>query len=428
MEVEDDFEETNIIIQRKKHGSHLGLFSKKDLDKDDIYQISDNEKRTKKKKKKAKSKRKEKQKEEKKELESKKEEDEDNDDLITLGNLILNKKKFKERRETMGKENKVKFTKDIKKGINDYIKRVCNNSKLSISEKFSILVCVKILNEIARILKIIYIFKRIKQYQKIACSKICAFYKAYLFRKKFKLNYLILKIINWRNKNISKIIAHIKGYIIRKNIKKILERKEDNYIIYSSLSNNRMIYFKIKYDNNFEDNIYFEYCKLLNCFIFYLPFKEKNLSKKKVSGFFYNERYNKLTDDLYEINEKGENVINFPKIIKKNDINIDKYDKIINEYMKNIRYKKRKIYDIDEYEENKKKAMDDDMLPNKKKVLENLDKLSRSKSYMRLKGLKKSKSILKPSKSYISLKSEERKIQFGKAKVLGYRLNKKFLS
>ena len=127
MEVEDDFEETNIIIQRKKHGSHLGLFSKKDLDKDDIYQIIDNEKRTKKKKKKAKSKRKEKQKEEKKELESKKEEDEDNDDLITLGNLILNKKKFKERRETMGKENKVKFTKDIKKGINDYIKRVCNN-------------------------------------------------------------------------------------------------------------------------------------------------------------------------------------------------------------------------------------------------------------------------------------------------------------
>ena len=47
---------------------------------------------------------------------------------------------------------------------------------------------------------------------------------------------------------------------------------------------------------------------------------------------------------------------------------------------------------------------------------------------MRLKGIKKCKSILKPSKSYISLKSEERKIQFGKAKILGYYLNKKYLS
>ena len=149
----------------------------------------------------------------------------------------------------------------------------------------------------------------------------------------------------------------------------------------------------------------------------------------KISGFFYNERYKKLTDDLYEKNEKGENVINFPKIIKKNDKNIDKYDKIINEFMKNNRYKKRKLYAIDEYEENKRKAMDDDIIQNKKNTLDKLDKISRSKSYMRLKGnMKKYKSILKPSKSYINLKSEERKIQFGKAKILGYHLNKKYLS
>ena len=422
MEEDDDFEDTNIttciITKKKKCYSTANLASTKD----DSFHLSDNDKKTKKRKKKSKSKKKETEKMNK-ELENK--EEEDNDALIVIGNLILNKKRNKERKE---KERKVKFKKDSKRYIDEYIKKVFNNEELSIEDKFGILICVKILNKILNIFKIIYLFNQIRQYQKNACSKISAIYKAYLFRKKFKMNYLILKIINLRNLYASKITANLKGYIIRKNIKKILEKKEDNYIIYSTLSDNRMIYFKIKYDNNFEDNIYFEYCKVLNCFIFYLSQKEKNLSKKKISGFFYNERYNKLTDDLYEKNEKGENVINFPKIIKKNNKNIDKYDKIINEFMKNNRYKKRKIYDLDEYEENKRKAMDDDMIQNKKNTLDQLDKISRSKSYMRLKGAKKTKSILKPSKSYINLKSEERKIQFGKAKILGYHLNKKYLS
>ena len=131
---------------------------------------------------------------------------------------------------------------------------------------------------------------------------------------------------------------------------------------------------------------------------------------------------------MYEKNEKGENVINFPKIIEKNDKNIDKYDKIINEYMKNNRYKNKRFYDVEEYEENKRKAKDDDLIMGKKNNSMKLDKLSRSKSYMRLKGIKKNKSILKPSKSYMNLKSEERKIQFGKAKVLEYHLNQKYLS
>ena len=422
MEVDDDFEDTNIttciITKKKKCYSNANLASIKD----DSFHLSDNEKKAKKRKKKSKSKKKEKE-IINKELENK--EEEDNDTLIVIGNLILNKKRNKEKKE---KERKVKFKKDLKRNIDEYIKKVFNNEELSIEDKFGILICVKILNKILNIFKIIYIFNQIRRYQKNACSKIGAIYKAYLFRKKFKMNYLILKIINLRNLYASKITAYLKGYIIRKNIKKILEKKEDNYIIYSTLSDNRMIYFKIKYDNNFEDNIYFEYCKVLNCFIFYLSQKEKNLSKKKISGFFYNERYNKLTDDLYEKNEKGENVINFPKIIKRDNQNIDKYDKIINEFMKNNRYKKRKIYDLDEYEENKRKAMDDGMIQNKKNLLDKLEKISRSKSYMRLKGAKKTKSILKPSKSYINLKSEERKIQFGKANVLEYHLNKKYLS
>ena len=96
--------------------------------------------------------------------------------------------------------------------------------------------------------------------------------------------------------------------------------------------------------------------------------------------------------------------------------------------MKNNRYKNRRFYDVEEYEENKRKAKDDDIIMGKKNNSMRLDKLSRSKSYMRLKGVKKNRSILKPSKSYMNLKSEERKIQFGKAKVLEYHLNQKYLS
>ena len=424
MEVDDDFEDSFITISNmpKKFGSSMVLSSQRE----DSFVLSDTEKKKKKRRKKAKSKRKEKTKV-KINIESNNEEKNINYTNEEIkGNLINNKKRFKESKE---KERKVKFKKDVKRNIDDYIKKVFNNENLSIVEKFSTLICVKILNKISRIFKIAYIFKKVRQFYFNACSKISAVYKAYLFRKKFKLNYLMIKIIETRNRSASKIISLMKGYIIRKDIKKILEKKEDNYIIYSTLSNNRMIYFKIKYDNNFEDNIYFEFCKILNCFIFYLPHHERNLSNKKISGFFYNEKYNKLTDDLYEKNEKGENVINFQKIIKKNDRNIDKYDKIINEFMKNNRYKKRKIYDIEEYENEKyNKSKDDDMIQKKNSGLDSLDKISRSKSYMRLKGIKKCKSILKPSKSYISLKSEERKIQFGKAKILGYYLNKKYLS
>ena len=238
------------------------------------------------------------------------------------------------------------------------------------------------------------------------------------------MNYLTLKVINFREKSISKIIAHYKGFLIRKNLKAVLRKKEDNYIIYSTLSNNKMLYFKSKFKSGLEDNIYFEYCKLLNCFIHYINRKEKNLSKKKVEGYFYNEKYKKLTDNLYEKNEKGENIINFPQIIKKNNSNIDKYDKIINEYIKAHRPVVRKRENLIEYEERKKKALDDDMLLNHKKFTDKVHKMSRSKSFIKLKGLSKSKSILKPSKSYINLKSDDKKIQFGKAKIKGYHLSK----
>ena len=439
MEVDDDFDdyEEIKIAQKKKKFSSSVLLPSTSNNKEDFFQMncinndgvdneSDSEKKIQKKAKKKKTKSKSKKKE-KSNLKNINQEYNNND-------IINNKEKNRTKVQFMKEEKEKNIKENIANNniINNenYIKKLLQNSNLSEIDKFGLFICIKIVNEIIKIFKIIYLYKKIRLNQEKASSKIISLYKAYIFRKQFKYNYLILKIINLRNENISKIIANYRGYYIRKNLARILEKKEDNYIIYSTLCNNKMIYFKIKYDDNFEDNLYFEYNKVLKCFLFYLSHKEKSLSRKKISGFFYNERYHKLTDDLYLKNEKGENVINFPEIIEKNENNIDKYDKIINEFMKNNRYKKKKmIYTIDEYEDNKRKAMDDDIIFDKKKNnSEKLDKFSRSKSYMRLKGMKKNKSILKPSKSYIALKSGDKKIQFGKAKVLGYLLNKKYLS
>ena len=176
--------------------------------------------------------------------------------------------------------------------------------------------------------------------------------------------------------------------------------------------------------NGLGDNIYFEYSKLLNCFIHYINRKEQNLSKQIIEGYFYNEKYKKLTDDIYEKNKKGENVINIPQILKKNEDNIDKYDKAINEFIKSHKLLIRKRYNLIEYEEKKKKALDDDMLSRHKKFEENIHKISRSKSFIKLKGVSKSKGILKPSKSYINLRCDDKKIQFGKAKIKRYQLKK----
>jgi hypothetical protein len=280
--------------------------------------------------------------------------------------------------------------------------------------------------KIKNILTLLYFFIKVEKNTKNACTKIAAIYKGYSVRRNFKLNYLTKKILMFRDLCASKIIAHYKGFAIRKLAKPIMNKKEDNYVIYSTLSNNKMLYFKISFMMGVENNVHFIYCKLLNCFIYYLSKKENNLSKSVLEGYFYNEKYKKLTDDMYEKNKDGENVLNFPKILKKHDQNIDRIDKIINEYMKEHRYKKRKRENILDYEERKKKAMDDDMLIRHKKF-EKLSKTGRSKSFMRLKGLKGplTKGILKPSKSFINLRTDNKKIQFGMAKIKKYHLLKK---
>jgi len=362
-------------------------------------------------------------KKEKKEDKAEEEEkDEDNDEKKDKNDI----KEKKENKNT-SLEEKIKSVEIKDKKDEDNIQTSDTMEKSVIFDKFNSLVSSKVIFNLSNVLKIIFFFKKVKECQNKSSTKISSIFRGYLIRKNFKLNYLTLKILNLRDKCSSKIIAHFKGYLIRKISKPIIQKKEDNYIIYSTLSDNKMLYFKSRFMGGLEDNIYFEYCKLLHCFVHFINRKERNLSKKKIEGFFYNEKYKKLTDNMYEKNQKGENIINIPQILKKNNDNIDNYDKIINDYMKSLRPVVRRRENLLEYEERKKKALDDDMLT-RHKIFEKANKMSRSKSFMRLKGVKgvsKGKGILKPSKSYINLRSEEKKIQFGKARIKGYHLTKK---
>ena len=333
---------------------------------------------------------------------------------------VNNKQKIKKIEKI--KPKKENENKNIKK---DEFKQKAIEKMMSIFEKYNSLIKPKdAIKKINNILKLSYFFIKIKQNQKKSITKIASSYLGYMVRQNFKLNYLTIKLLNFRENCSAKIIAHYKGFLARKYSKSILKKKEENYIIYSTLSNNKMIYFKSKFMNGLEDNIYFEYCKLLNCFIHYINRKEKNLSKKIIEGYFYNEKYMKLTDDIYEKNKKGENIINIPQLLKKNDENTDKFDKIINEFIKSHKLIIRKRYNLLEYEERKKKAVDDDVLLRHKKFEENINKMSRSKSFINVKGVSKSKGILKPSRSYINLRCDDKKIQFGKAKIKRYQLKK----
>ena len=337
-------------------------------------------------------------------------------------NEVNNKQKI-----TKNKKKKSKKVNENKNNKKDELKQKATEKMISIFEKYNSLIKPKeAIKKINNILKLSYFLIKIKENQKKSITKIASAYLGYMARQNFKINYLTLKLLNYRENCSEKIIAHYKGFIARKYSKPILKKREDNYIIYSTLSNNKMIYFKTKFMNGLEDNIYFEFSKLLNCFIHYINRKEKNLSTQKLEGYFYNEKYKKLSDDMYEKNQKGENVIKFPLILKKNDENNDKFKKEINEFIKTHKILIKKRYNLIEYEEKKKKALDDDMLLRHKKFEANINKMSRSKSFIKLKGISKTKSkgILKPSKSYINLRCDDKKIQFGKAKIKRYQLKK----
>ena len=300
-----------------------------------------------------------------------------------------------------------------------------NEQKLSAYKKFYHFYKSIFLHLIKDIFKSIYLFIKMKNLMNSSATKIGKYYRRYISSRKLRLNYMIYKIINTREQNIKKISLRIKLYLYRKEVKKLLEKKENNLIIYSSINidKNEILYFKYIHKNGKEKNFYFEYSFILKCFIFFVN-KNDDRYLKIIQGNFFDSKSNKLVDKNFEINNKGENIINIPKIFQNCEIISEKNDRIINRYLKIHKSKKRMT--IDEYEDSKKKSKDDYNLKNnsKSKKLTKLRCEARSKSFIRIKGETITKSILKPSRSYVNLKNAEKKIHFGKAKIRKYK-NKK---
>ena len=337
---------------------------------------------------------------------------------------------YKNESKSIINNNRIKI--NLNESLNKYIK---GGNLISIEKytQFNKLIQKKLINEINNILKSLYIFLKIKNYKVNSIIKIESTYRGFILRQKFKLDYLTSKILNLREEYASKISSYYRMLLSRRQTKKLLQKTADHYIIYSSLINNNQLYFKYKYQNGSDDNLYFEFCPILKCFILFIDKREK-MNKKILEGCFYNENYNALIDPLYEKNSKGENVINFPKIFQKEDLADEAKEIIINRYIKLHRPIRRRRERIDDYEERKRKMLEEEhhssirlsssQTLKYRRIGDKVKKISRSKSFMKLKGFMKS--ILKPSKSYINLKCEsKKKIHFGSAKIKRYHNLKK---
>ena len=89
-------------------------------------------------------------------------------------------------------------------------------------------------------------------------------------------------------------------YLNRIKIKKLIQETKTHYIIYSSLINNKTLYFKYKNENGEKNKLYFEYSPALKSFILLIDRKEKS-NFKIIEGNFFNENNNKLMKKMIEL-------------------------------------------------------------------------------------------------------------------------------
>ena len=312
-----------------------------------------------------------------------------------------------------------------KNHLKDNQKNLEYNQKLSVYKKYCKFYKLILFHQIKEVFKSVYIFVKMKNCMNSSANKIISNYNCYISNHNFKMDYIIYKIMSAREQFAKKIISNLKSYFFRKSVKKLLKKTENNNIIYSSINIDKrdILYFKYKHKSGKEQNFYFEYSPVLKCFIFFIN-KNNDKYLRIIEGNFYSSKSIKLIDKFFEVNNKGENIINIPKLFQKAEIISEKNDRILYRFLKLNKSKKRMT--IDEYEDSKKKSKDDYSLKKSSKCqkLNKLGGMSRSKSFIKIEGENKRKSILKPSRSYVNLKNAEKKIQFGKAKIRKYK-NKK---
>ena len=208
-----------------------------------------------------------------------------------------------------------------------------------------------------------------------------------------KKGLLIYSILSQRIKAINLIHFKVKNSKYRAQIFKLISKLEEQFIINSSINNCNTLYFNINYTNGLSDNLFFEYNDILKRFIYFVSIKENYLCNKILQGNFIADtsNYSPVVDSTYPttiVNDQVYNIINVPKILNK----------------------------IKEQKEYLEEDITTFLIQNKKRNKQINYKKSKSQGSFTILPRSLSKSILKPSKSYLTLK--EKKIKFGSTEFL----------
>ena len=148
--------------------------------------------------------------------------------------------------------------------------------------------------------------------------------------------------------------------------------------------------------------------------MFYCICKQKKKKKKiVVEGFFDDGINNKIIDKKFAINNKGKNILDFQKLAQKYDLCNEKKNFIAMNYI----IKNTKLIEKNSFSIEKVKNDENSTFKNK------FDKIPKSKSFNKIKGIFKLKGILKSVKSYKNITTNKKNVQFGTVKIKKY-LNK----
>ena len=282
------------------------------------------------------------------------------------------------------------------------------------------------------IFKYAYLIKEILESRKYLSSLISSYYKGNKLRNEYKRPLFLYKLLKFRKESVKKFYDYYQFKKYREKVKYLLNNKlEFNYMITSNINDCNFLYFTTFQENGLEENIYFEKCDIINQFVMYIDKNEEDLNNKVLRGYFTNDNDCHLLDNKFEIDsEKNENVINVTSYLNTIKKLYEKYDEINKEFLK----KNKRIYNPFILSKRRKKELK--MKRNKTSVNINVDndkinenfqeniKFKRNKTNLNLllSNSSSSKSILRPIKSFKSIKdlktNLKKKISFGQIELL----------
>ena len=253
---------------------------------------------------------------------------------------------------------------------------------------------------IENIFKSIYILIKILKERKQFSKKIKNLLQGHRTRKIMKPYRFVQSVLNNRIIACNKIKDAFKLFLYRKKIKKLLNRLEEYYIIYSTIES-KVLIFIVQYENGLEENLFFEYNNIVKCNLFFIC-KSDNLCKKKIKGYFMTDSEYHILDNNYPI-ENDKNIIDIPNILKL----YNEHDFVYENISKKFLSKNKKIYSPFRRRLRSQTLGSNTIL-----------KFSTNKEYNSSTSLNIFKSILKPTRSFKTFKKENRRISFGSIEIM----------